>query len=44
MNSVDFRVLAYSSTPNPVEGVEGGQPLGTVYQCSERPSKFQLQS
>src|SRR5580704_15530240 len=37
MNRVDLRVLAYSSNPNLSEGVDGGQPLGTVYQCNETP-------
>ena len=37
MKRVDFSVLAYSSRPNLSEAVEGGQPLGTVYQCSETP-------
>src|ERR1039458_8340228 len=37
MKSVDLRAFTYSSSPNFSELVDGGQPLGTVYQCSETP-------
>src|SRR4051794_11442382 len=43
MKRVDLRLFAYSSTPNFSEFVDGGQPLGTVYQCSERPLMSQAQ-
>src|SRR5450755_2710627 len=43
MKRVDLRVFMYSSTPNFSEFVDGGQPLGTVYQCSETPLMSQAQ-
>ena len=35
MNNVDFNDLRSPQRRSRYEGVEGGQPLGTVYQCSE---------
>src|SRR6185437_993289 len=37
MNSVDFKLVTYSSSPNFSDFVDGRQPFGTVYQCSETP-------
>lgn len=43
MPSVSWMKRAYSVSPKPVALTDGGQPL-TVYECSDKPSIFQLQS
>ena len=43
MRSVSFTSAAYSASPKPVALYEGGH-LPTVYECSESPSMFQLQT
>src|SRR5947208_2267921 len=42
MSSVDFRICAYSVSPNPTDLYAGGH-LITVYECIDRPSRSQLQ-
>src|SRR5436305_8105810 len=41
MSSVDFRICAYSVSPNPTDLYAGGH-LMTVYECIDRPSRSQL--